>query len=98
MNGIDPEQPQSDVAKAGMVSALLIRPAEARTCFVFAHGAGAGMAHPFMATVAQGLGERGVASLRYQLPYMEKGSNPKMKPPARRTPQRAAGAAAGNSP
>ena len=74
MNGIDPEQLQIDVAKAGMVSALLIRPAEARTCFVFAHGAGAGMAHPFMATVAQGLGERGVASLRYQFPYMEKGS------------------------
>jgi predicted alpha/beta-hydrolase family hydrolase len=39
---------------------------------VFAHGAGAGMAHPFMAAVANGLGERGIATLRYQFPSMEK--------------------------
>jgi predicted alpha/beta-hydrolase family hydrolase len=56
------------------VSALLLRPDNARGCFVFAHGAGAGMAHPFMETVATGLCGRGIATLRYQFPYMEKDS------------------------
>jgi predicted alpha/beta-hydrolase family hydrolase len=63
------------------VSALLNRPRAARTCFVFAHGAGAGMTHPFMESVAQGLASRGVATLRYQFPYMEKGSK-RPDPPA----------------
>jgi uncharacterized protein len=54
------------------VSGLLTRPPHAHACFVFAHGAGAGMTHPFMAKVAAGLGERGIATLRYQFPYMEK--------------------------
>jgi predicted alpha/beta-hydrolase family hydrolase len=69
------------IGKAGSVSALLDRPANARACFVFAHGAGAGMPHPFMQAVAEGLGERGVATLRYQFPYMEKGSR-RPDPPA----------------
>ena len=56
------------------VSGLWLAPAGADTCFVFAHGAGAGMHHAFMATFAEGLAERGVASLRYQFPYMEAGS------------------------
>jgi predicted alpha/beta-hydrolase family hydrolase len=56
------------------VSGLLLTPAKAMTCFVFAHGAGAGMNHAFMATFAEGLAERGVATLRYQFPYMENGS------------------------
>src|SRR5213080_2906271 len=56
------------------VSALLLTPPRASACFVFAHGAGAGMRHPFMASVAEGLAERGVATLRYQFPYMERGS------------------------
>lgn len=56
------------------VSALLLAPADARAAYVFAHGAGAGMAHPFMAAVATGLAERGIATLRYQFPYMEQGS------------------------
>ena len=56
------------------VSALLQAPPRAFACFVFAHGAGAGMAHPFMAAVADGLAERGIASLRYQFPYMENGA------------------------
>ena len=56
------------------VSALLQVPPEARACFVFAHGAGAGMTHPFMAAVADGLTDRGIATLRYQFPYMERGS------------------------
>lgn len=58
----------------GSVSGLLIAPKDARACYVLAHGAGAGMKHPFMAGVAQGLAERGIASLRYQFPYMERGS------------------------
>ena len=69
------------VGNAGPVSALLDRPAQARACFVFAHGAGAGMTHPFMAAVAAGLATRGVATLRYQFPYMEKGSR-RPDPPA----------------
>jgi uncharacterized protein len=56
------------------VSGLLLAPAKAMICFVFAHGAGAGMNHAFMATFAEGLVERGVATLRYQFPYMENGS------------------------
>ena len=59
---------------AQTVSGLLQIPADARACIVLAHGAGAGMAHPFMASVAQGLAERGIATLRYQFPYMERGS------------------------
>jgi predicted alpha/beta-hydrolase family hydrolase len=56
------------------VSALLQAPAQARACYVLAHGAGAGMGHPFMAAVATELAERGIATLRYQFPYMEHGS------------------------
>ena len=56
------------------VSGLLQAPRSPRACYVLAHGAGAGMTHPFMTAVANGLLERGVASLRYQFPYMEKGS------------------------
>lgn len=56
------------------VSGLLQWPAKAHSCFVFAHGAGAGMTHAFMAAAADGLAERGIATLRYQFPYMERGS------------------------
>ena len=56
------------------VSALLEVPKNARACLVLAHGAGAGMTHPFMADVARELAERGIATLRYQFPYMEQGS------------------------
>jgi len=56
------------------VSALLQSPPDARACYVFAHGAGAGMTHPFMTTVADELASRGIATLRYQFPYMEKRS------------------------
>src|SRR5215212_9721821 len=57
----------------GQVSALLLRPAGAQALYVFAHGAGAGMTHRSMASNAEGLASRGVATLRYQFPYMEKG-------------------------
>ncbi|HEU4602063.1 MAG TPA: alpha/beta family hydrolase [Steroidobacteraceae bacterium] len=56
------------------VSGLLIEPGDARACFVFAHGAGAGMTHRSMSTIAESLALRGVATLRYQFPYMERGS------------------------
>jgi len=56
------------------VSALLRAPADARVCYVLAHGAGAGMNHPFMGAIAEALATRGVATLRYQFPYMEQGS------------------------
>jgi predicted alpha/beta-hydrolase family hydrolase len=54
------------------VSARLELPVAARACYVLAHGAGAGMEHPFMSAVAAGLAQRGVATLRYQFPYMER--------------------------
>ena len=59
---------------ARRVSGLLQAPKNAHVCYVLAHGAGAGMSHPFMAAVADGLAERGIATLRYQFPYMEQGS------------------------
>src|SRR6476659_7179921 len=57
------------------VSGLLLPPEGARALYLFAHGAGAGMTHRTMESNAQGLAERGIATLRYQFPYMEKGSN-----------------------
>lgn len=57
----------------GVVSARLDAPAKAAKCFVFAHGAGAGMDHVFMRSVAAGLSARGIATLRYQFPSMETG-------------------------
>ena len=56
------------------VSGLLQNPPQARACYVLAHGAGAGMTHPFMASVAADLAQRGIATLRYQFPYMERGT------------------------
>ena len=95
MTAIAAQQLRIAVEKAGSVSALLIRSAQARACFVFAHGAGAGMAHPFMETVTQGLCERGVATLRYQFPYMEKGSKRPDSPAVAHAAVRAAVAEAG---
>jgi len=63
------------------VSGLLLRPDGARLLYVLAHGAGAGMRHPFLETVAQLLGERGVGTLRYQFPYMERRAS-RPDPPA----------------
>jgi len=56
------------------VSGLLLRPPDAKGLYLFAHGAGAGMMHKAMESNAQGLAARGVATLRYQFLYMEKGS------------------------
>jgi predicted alpha/beta-hydrolase family hydrolase len=61
------------VDDANTVSGLLLAPSQARACYVLAHGAGAGMFHPFMEAVARELAQRGIATLRYQFPYMEQG-------------------------
>ncbi len=66
------EQLRFEVEGGGEVSALLSRPAMARRLLVLAHGAGAGMSHPFMEKLAGELACVGVATLRYQFPYMEK--------------------------
>jgi hypothetical protein len=63
------------------VSGLLQLPSHAESCLVLAHGAGAGMRHPFMAAVASELAAAGMATLRYQFPYMERGSR-RTDPPA----------------
>ena len=82
MSVADPE-PITIVVEDGIdVSGLLQAPPHARACFVLAHGAGAGMAHPFMAAVASELAQRGIASLRYQFPYMEEGGK-RPDPPKR---------------
>jgi predicted alpha/beta-hydrolase family hydrolase len=62
-------------------SALLWTPAAAEAGYVFAHGAGAAMDHGFMAAIAQGLAERGIATLRFNFPFMEQGSK-RPDPPA----------------
>jgi uncharacterized protein len=67
----EPVSVQIDQATA--VSGLLQTAPKPLACFVLAHGAGAGMAHPFMSAVAAGLAERNIATLRYQFPYMERG-------------------------
>ncbi|HEY0681648.1 MAG TPA: alpha/beta family hydrolase [Steroidobacter sp.] len=63
------------------VSALLQMPASAKSCFIFGHGAGAGMNHSFMADLANALESRAIGTLRYQFPYMENGSK-RPDPPA----------------
>jgi uncharacterized protein len=77
-----PDQSVSfDVDSSHRVSGLFIRPEQARACYVFAHGAGVGMHQPSMATAASGLADLGIATLRYQFPYMERRSR-RPDPPA----------------
>jgi predicted alpha/beta-hydrolase family hydrolase len=74
MSSSSPERPIAIVvSEKTRVSGLLQAPAAARACYVLAHGAGAGMTHPFMRAVAAELAARGIATLRYQFPYMESG-------------------------
>jgi predicted alpha/beta-hydrolase family hydrolase len=75
---------------AGNVSGLLLAPDKPRAGYVFAHGAGAGMKHAFMEAAARGLAERGIATLRYQFPYMERGSKRPDAPPLAQKTVRAA--------
>lgn len=66
---------------SGRVSALLLRPKNATSLLLFAHGAGAGMRHKFMEDVSHQLAEFGIATLRYNFPYTEKGlKRPDPKP------------------
>jgi predicted alpha/beta-hydrolase family hydrolase len=86
---------QIEIAPGEAVSVLLMQPPQARACYVFAHGAGAGMAHTSMEKVAAGLADRGIATLRYQFPYMEKGSKRPDAPAIAHAAVRAAVAEAG---
>jgi predicted alpha/beta-hydrolase family hydrolase len=72
------------------VSGLWQPAASPRACLVLAHGAGAGMTHRAMAAIAEGLAARGVATLRYQFPYMEKGGKRVDPPPVAHAAVRAA--------
>src|SRR5579872_2070792 len=76
-NPADTQSPQPvfiTIDGAQRVSGLLQTAPGARACYVLAHGAGAGMRHPFLADIAKGLAERQTGTLRYQFPYMEQGS------------------------
>ena len=74
----------------GEVSAFLLRPPDAWLLYVIAHGAGAGMRHPFLERISASLAGQGVATLRYQFPYMEAGRNRPDAPPVLETTVRAA--------
>lgn len=67
----DNERLRFAVPGGGEVSAILVRPPAARWLLVLAHGAGAGMTHPFLQKLASELADAGVATFRYQFPYME---------------------------
>jgi hypothetical protein len=69
--GDDLRELSLSVPGAGEVSAILLRPPYAHALFVLAHGAGAGMRHPFLESLSRGLAAAGVATLRYQFPYMQ---------------------------
>jgi uncharacterized protein len=81
MTAIGAQKLKLRIDDVNAVSALLLQPPRARACFVFAHGAGAGMTHQFMEQLATGLCNRDIATLRYQFPYMEKASR-RPDPPA----------------
>jgi hypothetical protein len=83
------------IDEAAPVSGLWQAPPAARACLVLAHGAGAGMTHRAMAAIANGLAERGIATLRYQFPYMERGQKRPDPPPVAHRAVRAAVAEAG---
>jgi predicted alpha/beta-hydrolase family hydrolase len=83
-----------DVNDTTQVSGLLEIANAPKFCLVLAHGAGAGMEHPFMAAIAQDLAARDIATLRYQFPYMERGEKRTDAPPLCHAAVRAAVAAA----
>jgi uncharacterized protein len=60
-----------DIERIGTVSAILTQPDNARACYILAHGAGAGMRHASMDKIAEGLADRGIATFRFNFPYME---------------------------
>jgi predicted alpha/beta-hydrolase family hydrolase len=77
----DPKYLEIVVSALTRVSGILITPPKPQACYVVAHGAGAGMQHPFMEKLSIDLATRHVATLRYQFPYMEKGGK-RPDPPA----------------
>jgi uncharacterized protein len=81
VNNADSKPLAIDVNATTRVSGLLTSAPQSKACLVLAHGAGAGMLHPFMANLATDLGKRGIATLRYQFPYMEKNGR-RPDPPA----------------
>ena len=85
-----PEPVSITLDNGDSVSGLLQAPRGATACYVFAHGAGAGMTHSFMTATANGLAERGIATLRYQFLYMERGSKRPDPPKLAHTAVRAA--------
>ena len=74
MHPVEPQSVTILLNDEQRISGLFQGPPTARACYVLAHGAGAGMKHPFLMAVANGLAERGIATLRYQFLYMEQGS------------------------
>ncbi|HXF15734.1 MAG TPA: alpha/beta family hydrolase [Burkholderiales bacterium] len=89
-------QPVSIEIEGGQqVSGLLQSTNRARACYILAHGAGAGMTHPFMTAAANELAQRGIATLRYNFPYMDKGSKRPDSPRTAQATVRAAVAHAG---
>jgi predicted alpha/beta-hydrolase family hydrolase len=79
---LSPDRFTFDVAGSGSVDAALLVPEQpASALFVFAHGAGAGMRHPFMVQLSVALAQRGIATLRFQFPYMQAQSK-RPDPPA----------------
>jgi uncharacterized protein len=95
MSSSTPEPITIVVGDDTRVSGLATAPSHPRAAFVFAHGAGAGMNHPFMAAVAAGLAARGIATLRYQFAYMERGGKRPDPPKLAHAVVRAAAALAG---
>ncbi len=92
---IEPTELTIDVDDERRVSALLTLPAGAGAVYILAHGAGAGMTHPFLAGMAAALAERRIGTLRYQFPYMERGSRRPDSPRIAHAAVRAAAAEAG---
>jgi uncharacterized protein len=88
------EELRIEVDGSTQVPGLLQRASGARAILVLAHGAGAGMRHAFLADVAHGLARRGIDTLRYEFPYMSRGSRRPDAPPLCHATVRAAVAAA----
>jgi uncharacterized protein len=95
MQTTEPAKLTIQISDSQSVSALICVPPKAEACYVFAHGAGAGMEHPFMAKVALELADRKIATLRYQFAYMERGSKRPDAPRVARAAVRAAVVEAG---
>jgi predicted alpha/beta-hydrolase family hydrolase len=95
MKAVESESLRIEIGPNEAISGLMMRPPQSCACYVFAHGAGAGMIHASMETVAAGLSQRGIETLRYQCPYMEKRSKRPDAPPVAHAAVRAAVAEAG---